>query len=338
MVFLSVDGGATKTIAVCYGRSGEILGIGAGGPSNYRNIGVESAKANLYGSIKRAIERSSSSFDEIEKLTFAMAGVKDSSESTNIIEKFVAELGFKNPFVLLNDGEAGFNCRFFEQDGIISAPGTGMIAYGRKDNAMERSSGWGWLIGDEGGGFYIGKRAIQESARIADGRSGGSQVVLDEVMKFFSVQDPRQLVNEVYSTPINIRRIAMLARIVSKIATKGDKTALSLLLEAAEENARCITALQNRMSAYDLPVSGYGGVYRSGKTYWEKIKDTVLEKNPETVFIDPLYGYHAVLGSIYMVLKQISKNDIDQNGIEDDFNKKIDALPASEKSEYLLIP
>ena len=338
MAFVSVDGGATKTMAVCYGRTGEILGIGAGGPSNYRNIGVESAKENLYGSIKRAIERSSSSFDEIEKLTFAMAGVKDSKESTSIIEKFVTEMGFNKPYTLLNDGEAGFNCRFFEQDGIISAPGTGMIAYGRKGNVMERSSGWGWLIGDEGGGFYLGRRAIQESARIADGRSGGSQVILDEVMKFFRVQEPRQLVNEVYEKPINIRRIAMVARIVSKLASRGDKTAESLLNEAAEENARCIIALQARMSAYDLPVSGYGGVYRSGKIYWEKIKDAVVEKNPGTVFINPLYGYHAVLGSMYMVLKQTGKKDIDQKGIEDDFNKKIDSLPVSEKSEYLLIP
>lgn len=337
MVFVSVDGGATKTIAVCYDESGSIKGVGAGGPSNYRNIGIESAKANIYSSIRKAMERSSSGFEEIETLTFAMAGVKDSKESTDIIEKFVKELEIKNSYELLNDGEAGFNCRFFDQDGIVSAPGTGMIAYGRKGKIMERTSGWGWLIGDEGGGFYIGKRSIQESARIADGRSDGSFNFMNEVKSFFGVQEPRQMVNEVYSNPINIRKIAMLAKIVSKLANGGDPTARSLIQEAAEENAKCIMALQSRFFGHDLPVSGYGGVYRSGKLYWDRIKSVVSKRFPETKFIDPLYGYHAVLGSIYMVLKRRGNIDIDKSIIEHEFNKKIDELPPSEKSEYLLI-
>ena len=32
-------------------------------------------------------------------------------------------------------------------------------------------SGWGWFIGDEGGGFYIGRKALQETAKLEDGRS-----------------------------------------------------------------------------------------------------------------------------------------------------------------------
>jgi glucosamine kinase len=337
MVFVSVDGGATKTVGVCYDSSGHILGIGARGPSNFRNIGVEPAKKNIIECVKAAVERSRHGLNEVERMSFALAGVKDSAISTQIVDALVRELGFGKPYTLLNDGEAGFNCRFFSRDGVVVAAGTGMIAYIKLNGKMEKSGGWGWLIGDEGGGFYIGRRALQEAAKIADGRSDGSDEFLTAVKSFFGVSEPRRLVDEVYTSPINIRRIGLLAREVALLAGKGESTAKRLIQEAATEAALNVVALKRSLHAESLPVSGFGGVFRAGPLYWDTLKECVRRAYPNTQFIDPLYGYHAVLGSIYMILEEHGTKEFSETSILQEFNRMVETLPRQEKQEYLLL-
>lgn len=337
MVFISVDGGATKTLAACYDQDGRILGVAANGPSNFRNIGADNAASNIRDAVLNSVERSGIDKSDVKKITFALAGVKDSQKSTDIIDAFIRKLGLNLPYSLLNDGEAGYNCRFFRENGIIAAPGTGMIAYGRSGQRFERSSGWGWLIGDEGGAFYIGRRSIQEVSKIADGRTIAESDLLSSVMEFFDVSEPRQLVNSVYTTPLDIRRIASLARIVSTLADSGDGLASQILEEAASEAGKCVISLQRKLKDASLEVSGYGGVYRSGSIYWNRLTKTVRSEFPDTKFRAPLFGYHAVLGSVYLVLAENGKSAVDTKSIEKDFNRKVDLIPAEEKANYLFM-
>ena len=76
--FISVDGGATKTFAVCYDETGLIYGSGVSGSSNYRNTSIDFAKNNLNTAVTNAISRAGLTKSQIEKFTFALAGVKDS--------------------------------------------------------------------------------------------------------------------------------------------------------------------------------------------------------------------------------------------------------------------
>ena len=337
MAFVSVDGGATKTLAACYDSEGHVLGVAANGPSNFRNIGTDNASSNIRDAVLKSIERAGINKNEVEKITFALAGVKDSQKSTEIIDAFIKKLELKLPYMLLNDGEAGYNSRFFKEDGIIAAPGTGMIAYGKSGSRFERTSGWGWLIGDEGGAFYIGRRSLQEAAKIADGRTMGESTFLSRLMEFFDVTEPRQLVNVVYTNPVNIRLIASIARIVSDLANSGDGEAIEILREAASEAGKCVVSLKRAFNDESLEVSGYGGVYRAGSIYWDKLVETVKAAYPDTKFRSPLFGYHAVLGSIYLVLDEAGNKEIDTKTIEREFNSKVEQIPAEEKAKYLFM-
>ena len=339
MLYLSVDGGATKTLAACYSDDGTIMGVGAAGPSNFRNIGIEAAKSNLESAVLKSLERADAKAEEIKKYTFALARVKDSQRSTEIIESFIGEMDLGKNVIVLNDGEAGFNCRFPGKDGIIAAPGTGMIAYGRKGKTFERASGWGWFIGDEGGAFYTARRAIQESAKIMDGRREIETKAPETLMRFFGVTEPRQLVNVIYREPIDIRTIASFTRELSPLAENGDKLAREILQESARESAKCIIALKRRLfKNEDVQFSGYGGVYRSGDIYWNTLVSNVNEEFPEMQGIRPLYGYHAVIGSIYLVLKSMKKEaDFDLENEVADLDRHINGLSEEEKKKYLLI-
>ncbi len=340
MVFISVDGGATKTFSVLYDDSGKIISIGVRGSSNYRNIGIEEASKSIRGAMDEAIEHSSYSFKDIDYFTFALAGVKDSDISTSIINGFISKYGITGKYELLNDGEAGFKCRFPKGDGIIVAPGTGMISYGKYGGQFERCSGWGWFIGDEGGGFYIGKRAIQESAKLADGRSEfPDSNLLNTIMNRFKVEEPRRLVNEIYREKMDIRGIASIATLVWENSKKGDPACISILKEAAREAAICAIALKKKFNGSNIPVSGYGGVYRSGELYWNTFVREIKEKYPETEFRKPLLGYHAVLGSIQIVLEKhgVSMDSEEMDALASVLNRKVAELPEKERAEYLMM-
>jgi len=339
MFFISVDGGATKTIAACYDDSARIIGVGVSGPSNFRNVGIREASKNLEAAVKKSLSRADLDFDGISKYSFALAGVKDSAKSTDIVRDMVGHLTLASPYMLLNDGEAGFNSRFPDSDGIIVAPGTGMIAYARRGDIFERTSGWGWFVGDEGGAFYTARRAIEECSKVFDGRLYIASDLPDALMEYFNVDEPRKLVNEIYTDRIDIRRIAKFTTIVSGKANEGDELSLRIIKESASEAATAVLALKKKYFHDTKGVfSGYGGVFRAGDIYWNTLLSRVKEQYPDIAYKTPLYGYHAVLGSIYLMLKEIgSATSFNLEEVLNDLNSKIYSLPKEEKENYLFI-
>ncbi|MFF1545907.1 N-acetylglucosamine kinase, partial [Streptomyces sp. NPDC058291] len=62
--------------------------------------------------------------------------------------------------------------------GVVVAAGTGLIAIGTDLTAWRRADGWGHLLGDCGGGAWIGRAGLEAALRAHDGRAGGSVALL----------------------------------------------------------------------------------------------------------------------------------------------------------------
>ncbi|MFI6033435.1 N-acetylglucosamine kinase [Streptomyces sp. NPDC051315] len=62
--------------------------------------------------------------------------------------------------------------------GAVVAAGTGLIAIGTDLTAWRRADGWGHLLGDCGGGAWIGRAGLEAALRAHDGRTGGSVALL----------------------------------------------------------------------------------------------------------------------------------------------------------------
>lgn len=339
-LFIAVDGGATKTFSAVYNGDLQVVGIGVDGPSNYRNVGEATAVQSIDASVRKAISMSRISAENIAHTSYAIAGVKDSDKSTQIVDGLVSKSRMKCQYSLYNDAEAGFFSRFLDKDGIIVAPGTGMIAYSRFKNRMERASGWGWFIGDEGGAFSIGRTALNRFSRMSDGREMHDQIFERAIKEEFSVSRDRDIVNKVYKEHIEIRRIAAIAAIIAALSEEGDATAAEILKNAANDVARSGIALYNRLNI-DAPMcfSGYGGVFRSGRLYWDTIKNTIRKSVKKSRFKLPIYGYHAVIGSILMHAKaegfDIQDPDIDR--LKSQIDDLIPAIPERDRKDYLFM-
>ena len=138
---------------------------------------------------------------------------------------------------------------------------------------------------------------------------------------------------------MDIRTIASLSTIVSQMANSGDDLSKHIIQEAAIEASLCAISLYKRLNYKNVTVSGYGGVYRSGDLYWKTLTNNIKEKLDNISFKYPLYGYHAVIGSIIMS-RYIGGYDVDENDIEklkEQIDKLVSQLPGSIKKKYLYI-
>jgi N-acetylglucosamine kinase-like BadF-type ATPase len=79
-----------------------------------------------------------------------------------------AELGV--PMVVSNDAVTAHLGALAGEPGAVIVAGTGAIALAAGPHDWARADGWGSLLGDDGGGFWIGRRALATALREYDGR------------------------------------------------------------------------------------------------------------------------------------------------------------------------
>jgi len=86
-----------------------------------------------------------------------------------------------------------------------------------------------------------------------------------------------------------------------------------------------------------VTISGYGGIYRSGDIYWSSIKNNILAEINYAKFVDPIYGYHAVAGSILLSLynSDITIDKTDRDYIISRIENMIHNIPEKIRRNYL---
>lgn len=79
---------------------------------------------------------------------------------------------------LVADAVAAYAGALGARPGAVVAAGTGLIALGTDLAVWRRADGWGHLLGDCGGGAWIGRAGLEAALRAHDGRPGGSAALL----------------------------------------------------------------------------------------------------------------------------------------------------------------
>lgn len=114
--------------------------------------------------------------------------------------------------------------------GVVVAAGTGMVGLGHGPSGSARVDGVGGMIGDEGAGWWIGRRGLIAAISAADGRPQGSKALLQMLeARFGPVADfPAALA----ASPSPVAVVASFAKDVADAARGGDTIAASIWAEA----------------------------------------------------------------------------------------------------------
>lgn len=178
-----------------------------------------------------------------------------------------------------------------ERPGVVVAAGTGVIALGTDLREWRRADGWGHLLGDCGGGAWIGRAGLDAALRAHDGREGGSPALLAAAEQTFGPIEglPQQL----YPRADRAALLASFAPAVARCATAGtgDPVAQRILWQAGEEIARTVAAAWAG-PAGDMALTG--GLCRIGEPLLAPLRAACAARLPHAVLVpavgDPLHG------------------------------------------------
>jgi len=149
-------------------------------------------------------------------------------------------------------------------DGAVIAAGTGAVALGTDmAGTWQRVDGWGYMLGDHGGGSWIGRHAMHAALRAADGRPGGSSLLLKLLDK-----DPAELVCEISERPDRAGLMASFVPAVAQAAEEGDAIALGLLRTAGDHLAD--TALAALPLGARRIIATTGNLFKLGGPLWQR--------------------------------------------------------------------
>ncbi|MFF4029833.1 N-acetylglucosamine kinase [Streptomyces sviceus] len=143
--------------------------------------------------------------------------------------------------------------------GAVVAAGTGLVAIGTDLTSWRRADGWGHLLGDCGGGAWIGRAGLEAALRAHDGRPGGSAALLARAEESFG--PVRELPGRLYP---RTARPAVLASFAPRVAdcAESDPVARGILREAARHMADSAAAVCPAEG--QAHVSLTGGLFRMG--------------------------------------------------------------------------
>jgi N-acetylglucosamine kinase-like BadF-type ATPase len=127
-------------------------------------------------------------------------------------------------------------------DGVAVIAGTGSIAFARRAGVLHRFGGFGYLLGDGGSGFAVGRDAILYALR-AEERGATDTPLTALVRKHCGMPRVLDAVGKLYEG--GKREIASYARTVFEAHAAGDSAATAIL----EENAAAIAALARASDA-----------------------------------------------------------------------------------------
>ena len=143
------------------------------------------------------------------------------------------------PVIVSNDAVTAHLGALGGEPGVVIVAGTGVIALAvGRDGRWARADGYGALLGDDGGGHWIGRRGLAAALRARDGRPGGSRALLERAEARFG----ERIVPAVYDAPDPVATIAAFARDVAEAARAGDEVAAAVWDEAARELAETARA------------------------------------------------------------------------------------------------
>jgi N-acetylglucosamine kinase-like BadF-type ATPase len=243
MYVLGIDAGGTKTACLLADESGRVLAEARAGGANLQASGELEVEKVLHRVMEDAIGDRDIRPDAI---CLGIAGV-DRAGDAEAVRSIMRRIGFKTRVLVVNDALVALTAGAGDNPGVVIVAGTGSIAYGRDGTGhAARSGGWGYLLGDEGGGFWIGRAALAAVVRQYDGR-GPATLLTDLVLDEMHLSNPTELIHAVYDSGPHRRAIAGIASVVQRAADRGDAVAAEILAHAGTELTAAAASVIGRL-------------------------------------------------------------------------------------------
>ncbi len=261
-LLLVIDAGGSHTRAAVVDPAARCLGYGESASGNATAVGEQAALRAIDSAARVALEQAGRSAGAVTRLVLAAAGARGRLTD----ELITGTVGLDADVALQRTGDvlAMYHSASVAQEGMVLLAGTGAVA--GRFSALEAErvvDGTGWLLGDSGSGFWIGRRVAR--AAVADLDGTGPATALTDLL-LGEVGIPRDaalehgrprvvdaLVHRLYADrPVALARFAPLAFRVEA----DDPVAARIVAEAEDALVRLLRVVRDGYAGLPVVVGG----------------------------------------------------------------------------------
>lgn len=297
---LGIDAGGTKTICLLADESGAVVSRARGAGANLQAQGELEVEKVLHEVMEGA---RAGRDDPPAAVCLGIAGA-DRPDDAATMRAMMRRIGFKSRTLIVNDALVALTAGAGDGPGVVVVSGTGSICYGRDEHGRAaRSGGWGHVLGDEGSGHWIGRRALAAVVRHADGR-GPATALTPLVLEHFRVARVGDLVHEVYVADPHARRVAGLGEAVQTAVEAGDPIAREIVEEAARELVTAASSVAERleMRGQVFPFLLSGGIFRVVHAVREQVLRLLPDVAPRS--LAQVLAAEPAMGAVHLALAE----------------------------------
>jgi N-acetylmuramic acid 6-phosphate etherase len=266
---LGVEGGGTKTSWVLVEHENpafRVIDQGKLPPSNFRLTSPERLRA-IFQQMPA----------EADRVGMFLAGCA-TDEDRRLLAKICGEVWAAAKIVAGSDRDSGLAAALGKGDGIAVNAGTGASVTGRRGERTEKAGGWGHILGDAGGGYFLSLQALRFILREYDLHRGEAQFTAS-VLRALSLNSRDELVR--WAQNADKMEVAGLTPTVFDAAMNGDANMVKIIEEGAAVLSEYTEAVATRLHLLAPKVMLLGGLFQRDSIYTHAFRRRLKKNMPD---------------------------------------------------------
>ncbi|GAA2745217.1 N-acetylglucosamine kinase [Kitasatospora cinereorecta] len=277
---LGLDVGGSTTRVLVADLDGRPRGAARGEGGNPVSHGEAAAARAIADTLRRALADV-----DPARVAAGVIGLAGGLVAGPVLRAVWPEAGLTVTPLLVSDAELAYAAGTAEPDGTVLISGTGAVAAECRDFAPVRTAdGHGWLLGDRGSGYWLGRAAVAATLtafdRAAPALPAGLPAVVTDALvgPLPAGAVPRAAVITAAHAHAPVR-LARLAPLVLDLAAAGDPDATRLVEQAADHLLDTLATVRTPDST--LPVVLAGGVLSPDSPLAAAVRTRITARWPE---------------------------------------------------------
>lgn len=226
--FMALDGGGTKLQGIIFDEDYRMIASALSGGINGNVYSMQVAQEHVRQCVSEMLEQAAGkniSISRIKRVVSSWGGT---------FQETINRICPVEQYEVCGEGTAGILC-CGHTDGLLALSGTGSDVFLlRNIRNIDAIGGWGYVIGDDGSGTWIGRQAIRSMLRVLEGIEPEISLVHQTIRDICQCRKPDDLVHYILSSPSPGHCLGRFCKVVNEAAMKGDALAEGILREAGQ--------------------------------------------------------------------------------------------------------
>ncbi|MDJ0314539.1 BadF/BadG/BcrA/BcrD ATPase family protein [Arthrobacter sp. H35-D1] len=287
--FVGLDIGGSKTRGIVW-TDGAVSSDHSVGSTNVQNVSVETARENMADLFAHL---------DVAEATHLLAGAGgvDTDDDAAALRSLIA------PFVPVAHVSVVHDTRLLlaasgATEGVAVIAGTGSAAWGiNAAGEQARAGGWGYLLGDEGSGYWLGREAVRHSLRRMDSGEPADELTAP-LLEYCGLSEADELIRHFHQGTTR-RYWAAASPVIFTAAERGHVEARAMVAQAAADLAAMAGKVAHQLGIPGPVVLG-SGMGSNVPALQEAFKEQLTAQGLHNVQIlqqDPIFGIPLLVAS-----------------------------------------